>query len=268
MQFIADNVALFHDGDLPCLVVEPGFFERQAEVLADAVQQVVDVLAQRRYRPVEKQVVHAHDAVLVGDRDDNKLLAVAFQHRRAQQFGAGVGSALGADTAFLGGPAALTQAGIHQAVFLHHFSRQATAGNETRVAVVREHAHCRGAGIHQLDEGVEEAFQQFVEIARLAEARGDIIKDIQGLGFACETHSLGMHMRVHFHGQRFQFVTLAVDVLRQLAKLAAFGDRDAGREIAAAQAPRPVTQVRQGFHEIAAHTRDDQPEKRKPRQHQ
>ncbi len=139
---------------------------------------------------------------------------------------------------------------------------QPAAGDETRLAVVGQYPHRGGARIHQFDKGVEEAFEQLVEIAVLAEARGDIVKDVQRLGFACQAHGLGAHAGVHVDSQRFQLVAQPVDVDRQFAKFATRGHREACREVTVVHARGPVTQMGQRFHQIMPHARNDQPDQR------
>src|SRR3972149_9017597 len=94
----------------------------------------MDVLAHGGYRPVEEEVVHPENAILVNHRHDDEFLAVALEHGGAEELCAGLGAVLNSYMTLGRGPAALAQAGIHRAVFFNHVRRQAAAGGETRPA--------------------------------------------------------------------------------------------------------------------------------------
>src|SRR3989344_8256148 len=105
----------------------------------------MDVFAHGGYRPVEEEVVHSENAILINHRYDDEFLAVALEHGEAEELCAGLRAVLNSYATLGRGPAALAQAGIHHAVFFHHVRRQPAAGDETRLAVVGQYPHRGGA---------------------------------------------------------------------------------------------------------------------------
>ncbi len=97
----------------------------------------------------------------------------------------------------------------------HQVVIQPDTRNQSHLVVVGHQSHHGGTGIDHVLQGMQEAGQQIIQIARDIDAGGHVIDDFQRMGFAFDMLGLFAHLALHIERQHFQFVGQGVEVAEQ-----------------------------------------------------